>query len=79
MVLIHDLRYALRVLRRKPGYVLTCVPVLALGIGANAAIFSVIDSVILRNLKLWNRPERPPPTQPPRTLHYDIEDRKSVV
>jgi len=37
-------------LRRSPGYALTCIAVLALGIGANAAIFGVIYSVILKPL-----------------------------
>jgi putative ABC transport system permease protein len=41
---------AFRMLRRSPGYALTCIAVLALGIGANAAIFSVIYSVVLRPL-----------------------------
>src|SRR5712691_4209806 len=50
MALIRDLRYAVRMLGRSPGYALTCVAVLALGIGANAAIFSVIHSVILKAL-----------------------------
>src|SRR5882762_1264312 len=45
-----NLRYALRTIGRSPGYALTCVAVLALGIGANAAIFSVIHSVILKAL-----------------------------
>jgi len=49
-VLLHDLFAALRMLRRSPGYAVTCIAVLALGIGANAAIFSVIYSVILKPL-----------------------------
>ena len=49
-MLFHDLIAALRTLRRSPGYALTCIAVLALGIGANAAIFSVIYSVILKPL-----------------------------
>src|SRR6266403_1962397 len=48
--LLRDLRYALRTLSRSPGYVATCIAVLALGIGANVAIFSVVYSVILKPL-----------------------------
>ncbi len=50
MPLFADLRLALRILLRSPGYALTCVAVLALGIGANSAIFSVVQSVILAPL-----------------------------
>jgi predicted permease len=46
--LVTDVRYAFRQLRAAPGFALTVVLVLALGIGANAAMFSVIDSTILR-------------------------------
>ncbi len=45
-----DLRFALHQLRKSPGYALTAILTLAIGIGANAAIFTLIDDIMLRSL-----------------------------
>ena len=63
--IVQNLKFALRLLRKSPGFALVAVLIMALGIGANTAIFSVVHAVLLeplpfrdadRLVQIWHTP-----------------------
>ena len=48
--LLQDVRYAFRIFLRNPGFTAICLLILAIGVGASASIFSVVDGVIIKPL-----------------------------
>jgi predicted permease len=68
--LVQDIRYALRRLRQSPGFAAVCILTLALGIGANTAIFTLVNAVMLQNL---------PVTHPKELYRLGNEDNCCVI
>ena len=73
-----DIRYALRQLKRSPGFALTAALTLAIGIGANAVVFSVLNALVIRPLALPHAEQllffQRQPTDSPSNSYPDYRD-----